>query len=516
MASPVVRNFGNVVLPCREFIVPHSTTEVVQPERAWARNQPVFVTSLDFIRLLQKSPIFQVPDGTGMTRRAEIRVVKKNSNHRHALFFEVTNVLAAHKGCAEGFLGVCLAPKTEAAKSFIREHCDAVLDQRARSCACGMVTWLEQITPRCLMVEPQKFILKFTQRRPHFGCTPCIRTLKAEINAFKQLSASPCAVPSMVDGCTTVPVTSDVSEQAAAIVRHVGLNGSPSAKSALMRGRNEHRSGLPPFSAVSVALNKGLDDAIDGGTLDDLRTLYYAPALDTATDSVSVLSKQLGGIENYTEFGPKSGLHYDDKINATQSDGLALTVYVVTKPVKPKVALRDQGQRKVIHCNMLKTQHISIVAFTGATTCADADYFMKNRVVIVENLPCTNPECQHRTAVKTRSASSQPGNISKGFVLWKPECVSNWSSFPPKTHDTEVIDMCSASMSSHYRYRRNPCTPLRLKRLVLCYYHSVNAYAEAAIKRFGIGANPCLLGRAQRPLPNSPRPRSVYPLILSP
>jgi hypothetical protein len=137
---------------------------------------------------------------------------------------------------------------------------------------------------------------------------------------------------------------------------------------------------------------------------------------------------------------------------------------------------------------------------------------MKNRVVIVENLPCTNPECQHRTAVKTRSASSQPGNISKGFVLWKPECVSNWSSFPPKTHDTEVIDMCSASMSSHYRYRRNPCTPLRLKRLVLCYYHSVNAYAEAAIKHFGIGANPCLLDRAQRSLRNNPHPRLWTPL----
>ena len=100
MAFAVVGNFGNVVLRSGDFNVPYSTVEAIRPERAWSRNLPVYVNSLDFIKLLQTSPIFQVDDGAGMTRRAEIHAVKYNSNLRHSRIFDVTNVQPGHRGYA--------------------------------------------------------------------------------------------------------------------------------------------------------------------------------------------------------------------------------------------------------------------------------------------------------------------------------------------------------------------------------------------------------------------------------
>ena len=486
--------FGRLVEAGEEFCVPYSHNGPPPHDTAWKRGSAIYVDSEDFVELLQKSPLFRA-DGIDLHRRVELHLARPRLPPHH-LLHEVTNVKPGRRKIAEGFHGVVLEVKTEAARVFVCGNDDAVLVKRNWSCKCGSVLWEEKLTLRSLRAK--KVVLTFAKLKKHVGCNPAKNLTKAEYEAIKDVSSSPSASPSMVGRNRDIPVSGEKAVRAARRILPVSSDLRDQAKHALREGRKDSQSGLPPFTAVTVAVNERLDESIRKGTLDDFRILSFRPAL-LPTQPWSILVKQKDALKLYAEHATRTGLNTDEKINCTQDGNIALTLFVTSQPKKPQVAFVNDGKREVVTLEMAQTQHSSRVLFLAAATRISAEYCKQNRDCIVQNLPCTSSTCAHKTEIKTRDVP--PGddmNQSRGFELHKPECITNYEQYPPMTHDTEGSDLCSATMSSHFRERRDPTGPLRLKRLVLCYYHSVNAYAEAAVRHFGIGSNPCLLDRAQR------------------
>ena len=494
----VANSLGRLVPACEAFNIPYYHND--QPRydaTAWKRANSIYVDSEDFVGFLQKSPLFRT-DGVGAQRRVEVKVARaaRNQQYRHPLFYDVTSAEQAGKRIPEAYLGVSLQPSNQAAKDFVRDCPDTMLVKRTWTCPCANVVWEEMLTPRSLAAN--LIIVKFLKVKKHVGCKVASRVLKVENDAFKVVGSSPSASPSMVGGVSFIPVSDERGVKAARRILPVPGELRNQAKHALREGRKESQCGLPPYTAATIAVNARLDDAIKNDKLDDFRVLGFRPAL-CPTQHWSVLVKQKDALKHYAEHAHRTGLYRDEKINCTNDGNVALTLFVTTEPKKPSVAYAGNGKREVVTLEMAKTQHKSMVLFLGATTSVSAQYCTWTRQCIIENLPCTSPTCGHRTMVKSRDANhGDKGNQSRGFQLYKPECIGNHEQYPPKTHDTEGSGLCSTVMSSHYQERRHPTGPLRLKRLVLCYYHSVNAYAEATVRDFGIGSNPCLLDRAQR------------------
>ena len=154
-------------------------------------------------------------------------------------------------------------------------------------------------------------------------------------------------------------------------------------------------------------------------------------------------------------------------------DGSGLTLFTVAVDGKPK-------RRDGTPINAARWQHTAGLTHACLNNSGCAEYFTSLTNAIRRDTRCKDVTCNHqRTVVHTGSG---------GF--WVERLCKDIDRFAWRS---ETSDLCTASMSSSYRRRKDPEKFPHLKNLFACYFHDDKAHLASAARILKAANKPIVL-----------------------